>query len=42
MKIEISGIPKDDKAQQAIMKAVDVILASMNSYKYLYEEAKGK
>ena len=42
MKIEINGLPKDDKAQLEILKYADAILKLMTSYKYIYEESKGK
>ena len=42
MKIEINGIPENDKAQTQILEYIDKILKLMTSYKYTYEEAKGK
>jgi len=41
MKIEINGVPKE-KAEERIHKCIEELKSYFESFKYIYEESKGK
>ena len=41
MKIEINGVPLNDKAHINILEHIEAIKQLMGTYKYHYEEIKG-